>query len=71
MIRALLVINAVLAFQYAVAHPHVHAKNSVCFASSTTCGKPWHSVVCFAQDGACAERARNAFAKPPEASPHP
>jgi hypothetical protein len=70
MIRALLVINAILALHYAGAH--MHQKNTVCFAGSTSCGKPSHSVVCFAQDTRCAQRALFAIdAVPAQGSPHP
>jgi hypothetical protein len=69
MIRALLVINAVLALHYAAVHPH--PRYPVCFASSSSCRQAWQSVVCFAQDGQCAKRALNAFAVPPQASPRP
>jgi hypothetical protein len=73
MIRALLVINALLALQYAVLHPHVRlaAPPTVCFASSSSCKTPAHSVVCFAQDAQCARHAHVVAAPYAKPSPGP
>ena len=69
MIRALLVANALLALHVLALPGHVRPP-SVCFAGSSSCGKPVAHVVCFAEDSLCAKRSRAiTFAVPHDPSP--
>ena len=65
MFHAMLVVHALLAL-------HV-GPGTVCFAGSSGCKAPSHSVVCFAQDSACTKKARvvPAIAAAHDPSPRP
>ncbi len=71
MIRALLVIHAVLALHVTVP-PHMPGRGMVCFAGSTGCKQPAsRNLVCFANDVSCTKRAHIVAAPMITASPHP